>query len=578
MKTPQKQINNDSNRSSILATEGSWKDQSAQFINNSKEAVAQRALIASISDSPRMLAQRRRIEDYLGIDPPQTAVSIQSDAPIARQPVQRLKKPDDEEAAQPKFISAPPVQLERQPNSKPNHTGLPDNLKNGIEALSGLSMDNVKVHYDSSQPAQLNALAYAQGTDIHVAPGQERHLPHEAWHVVQQAQGRVRPTMQMKNGVPVNDDQGLEHEADVMGMRAVQLTRQNTMPTSPATVLNPAKTIQRATSPGLNRGDQVIVTNSQKPEYKKIGKVFGGTVDGYEVRFGPKFVTFTHADLDVAVTSQDNKELVWSTEEMEGLDGVAYKLFTRYSPNDYAYISLGSSPLLVIEYIRQRCVQFDAEDLLTLLALPLSEVDDEAFLDRVNMILSGDLEALSSVEEELQNLHSYMMKYVSPQKLDGKKPLLIDYAAGGRTLTVIRYHLMASYIYMGMAGLANSIEVVALNGGKDVITPTSSYRDLLSYYNNKDKIYDLFGQKANAEADLVYPAISTIDPNDDSSAFLGGLSNRKLKDEFGYRSWGKTSYSDVLKGNKSEGVLDEAGIDRARKAITQIINILDNFH
>ncbi|MFZ3018167.1 MAG: DUF4157 domain-containing protein [Gallionella sp.] len=104
---------------------------------------------------------------------------------------------------------------------KPNNTGLPDNLKSGIESLSGMSMDSVKVHYNSSQPAQLNALAYAQGTDIHVAPGQEQHLPHEAWHVVQQAQGRVKPTMQMKGGVPVNDDAGLEHEADVMGGRAL---------------------------------------------------------------------------------------------------------------------------------------------------------------------------------------------------------------------------------------------------------------------------------------------------------------------------------------------------------------------
>ena len=101
-----------------------------------------------------------------------------------------------------------------------NNTGLPDNLKSGIENLSGMSMDNVRVHYNSAKPAQLNALAYAQGTDIHVASGQEKHLPHEAWHVVQQAQGRVKPTMQMKTGVNVNDDTGLEHEADVMGSKA----------------------------------------------------------------------------------------------------------------------------------------------------------------------------------------------------------------------------------------------------------------------------------------------------------------------------------------------------------------------
>ncbi|HET6989928.1 MAG TPA: DUF4157 domain-containing protein, partial [Bacteroidia bacterium] len=52
---------------------------------------------------------------------------------------------------------------------KGNNTGLPDNLKSGIENLSGISMNDVNVHYNSSQPAQLNAHAYAQGTDIHLA-------------------------------------------------------------------------------------------------------------------------------------------------------------------------------------------------------------------------------------------------------------------------------------------------------------------------------------------------------------------------------------------------------------------------
>jgi hypothetical protein len=117
------------------------------------------------------------------------------------------------------------LQAEETATSQPrqNNTGLPDNLKAGVEALSGYSMDDVKVHYNSDKPTQLQALAYAQGTDIHIAPGQEKHLPHEAWHVVQQKQGRVQPTMQMKQGIAVNDDSGLEKEADIMGDRAVQM-------------------------------------------------------------------------------------------------------------------------------------------------------------------------------------------------------------------------------------------------------------------------------------------------------------------------------------------------------------------
>ncbi len=97
--------------------------------------------------------------------------------------------------------------------------GLPGDLKAGIETISGMSMDGVKVHRNSSKPAAVQAHAYAQGSDIHLGPGQEKHLPHEAWHIVQQAQGRVKPTMQMA-GVSINDDTGLEREADVMGAKA----------------------------------------------------------------------------------------------------------------------------------------------------------------------------------------------------------------------------------------------------------------------------------------------------------------------------------------------------------------------
>jgi hypothetical protein len=105
------------------------------------------------------------------------------------------------------------IQEQHLPRKK-NMTGLPNALKSGAERLSGLSLDYVHVHYNSSKPAQFEALAYTQGTEIHVGPGQERHLAHEAWHVVQQKQGRVKPTLQAK-GIKINDDDGLEREADV---------------------------------------------------------------------------------------------------------------------------------------------------------------------------------------------------------------------------------------------------------------------------------------------------------------------------------------------------------------------------
>lgn len=146
--------------------------------------------------------------------------------------LQRVGLDEDEDAAvQGKFAGTlqreeeeEGMQMKADPTlqKKPNHTGLPDNLKAGVESLSGYSLDNVKVHYNSSQPATVQALAYTQGTDIHVAPGQEQHLPHEAWHVAQQMAGRVEPTTEI-GGMPVNDNAGLEHEADVMGAKANSL-------------------------------------------------------------------------------------------------------------------------------------------------------------------------------------------------------------------------------------------------------------------------------------------------------------------------------------------------------------------
>ncbi|UXH77381.1 eCIS core domain-containing protein [Roseateles amylovorans] len=168
------------------------------------EPIAQRAAPESdFSQSPRMLAQRRAIDAAFG------------------EAAQRETGMEEEEPLQARMAPgglAPVSQREEAPNL----TGMPNQLKSGIESLSGMDMSDVRVHRNSDKPAQLNALAYAQGNDIHLASGQEQHLPHEAWHVVQQRQGRVQPTMQMA-GTAINDDSSLESEADAMGAKATQL-------------------------------------------------------------------------------------------------------------------------------------------------------------------------------------------------------------------------------------------------------------------------------------------------------------------------------------------------------------------
>jgi hypothetical protein len=163
-----------------------------EMSNNSPRVFQQRALSDAIHNSPRMVAQRHEMHALFG-----GAVRQQGNGAIS--------------------ASLSPARRKE----KPNNTGMPNQLKSGIESLSGMRMDHVKVHYNSAEPAQLQAHAYAQSSEIHLGAGQERHLPHEAWLVVQQAQGRVWPTLQMKAGA-VNDDPSLEREADMMGGKAAQ--------------------------------------------------------------------------------------------------------------------------------------------------------------------------------------------------------------------------------------------------------------------------------------------------------------------------------------------------------------------
>ncbi|WP_296428497.1 DUF4157 domain-containing protein [Yoonia sp.] len=172
--------------------------------------------------------------------------------------------------------SVPTIQLVEAKAARANDTGLPDGLKSGIESLSGMSMDGVKVHRNSDKPAQVGAHAYAQGTNIHLAPGQEQHLPHEAWHVVQQAQGRVKPTVQMK-GVAINDDAGLENEADVMGAKALQLSSSINIQSLGQKPISWTKSalVQRLTgAAGEGGGDHVLpgTTDSRRSAALEIAK------------------------------------------------------------------------------------------------------------------------------------------------------------------------------------------------------------------------------------------------------------------------------------------------------------------
>jgi len=136
---------------------------------------------------------------------------------------ERLRRPIDGPAIG--RSGAPPRARDQARAPRPTRAAvpLPDALRSGVESLSGFALDDVRVHFDSTEPARLGALAYAQGTTIHVAPGQEQHLPHEAWHVVQQAQGRIAPSTGQGRGPLLNTSSALEREAEVIGAKASRI-------------------------------------------------------------------------------------------------------------------------------------------------------------------------------------------------------------------------------------------------------------------------------------------------------------------------------------------------------------------
>lgn len=150
------------------------------------------------------------------------------------QPVQRVGEDEEEDTLQGKFDGT--IQREEDEDEGVqmkadivNNTGIPDNVKQKMEDSFGTDFSDVRIHSESPQAPEVGALAYTQGTDIHFAPGQfkpdtsagQQLLGHELAHVIQQAEGRVQPTTEV-GGMPVNDNEGLEHEADVLGAKAAQ--------------------------------------------------------------------------------------------------------------------------------------------------------------------------------------------------------------------------------------------------------------------------------------------------------------------------------------------------------------------
>ena len=169
-------------------------------------------------------------------------------------PVQRQRKSPIQTKQSPiQRKHKPPIQAKQRPIQRQTESTTSQSqsneaqVKHNVSVLKGQDVTQAKVHYNSSEPAKINAAAYAQGMEVHLAPGQEKHLGHELTHVAQQMGGQVTANRQANNGlVNINDDPKLEQEADQIGAKASQgTTLQAKMPQSAAQEQPTTPVVQR---------------------------------------------------------------------------------------------------------------------------------------------------------------------------------------------------------------------------------------------------------------------------------------------------------------------------------------------
>jgi len=98
-----------------------------------------------------------------------------------------------------------------------------------MESAFNTDFSKVSIYKESQKALHLNALAFTQGENVHFAPGQfnpdsetgRNLIGHEFTHVMQQRRGAVKSTSVLGKGLNLNDDRGLEIEADNFGKKAV---------------------------------------------------------------------------------------------------------------------------------------------------------------------------------------------------------------------------------------------------------------------------------------------------------------------------------------------------------------------
>ena len=150
-------------------------------------------------------------------------------SPFSVSTIQSTIQPKVFSTIQPRLISSL-THEEEETAVNTSNTHLPEEVQAKMENSFGQDFSEVNIHSNSSQATDIGAQAFAQGNDIHFAPGKydtnslsgQELLGHELTHVVQQNQGKTGPGNIHGKGLNINTDPALEKEADEMGKMAAQ--------------------------------------------------------------------------------------------------------------------------------------------------------------------------------------------------------------------------------------------------------------------------------------------------------------------------------------------------------------------
>jgi Domain of unknown function (DUF4157) len=207
---------------------------------------------------------------------------------------------------------------------------LPTDVRAKMEAAMNADFSAVRIH-EGPQASAMGALAYTQGTDLYFAPGQydpqssrgQELLGHELAHVVQQSQGRVNATVQA-HGAGINEDSGLEAEADQMGAKAARGEQVGGGKAPPIHAKGAGQPIQRVKTPGEYKLNSSANLRAKASPYTAIQELPENTivtvpVDAEELSFRLNILSRDHTYVSYKAPDQPVKR-GWVKDSVLQLD------------------------------------------------------------------------------------------------------------------------------------------------------------------------------------------------------------------------------------------------------------------